>query len=29
MKYLLAVFFVFAGANHFRDSEFYLAMMPS
>ena len=29
MKYLLAVFFVFAGANHFRDSEFYLTMMPS
>jgi hypothetical protein len=28
LKYLLAVFFVFAGANHFRNPDFYLAMMP-
>jgi uncharacterized membrane protein len=28
LKYLLAVFFVFAGANHFRKPDFYLAMMP-
>lgn len=28
MKYLLALFFVLAGANHFRDPEFYLRMMP-
>jgi uncharacterized membrane protein len=28
LKYLLAVFFVFAGANHFRNPDFYLAIMP-
>jgi len=28
MKYLLALLFVLAGANHFRDPEFYLRMMP-
>ncbi|MGH9833243.1 MAG: DoxX family protein [Blastocatellia bacterium] len=28
MKYLLALLFVFAGVNHFRDPEFYLRMMP-
>ena len=26
--FLLALFFVFAGLNHFRDPGFYLAMMP-
>lgn len=26
--WLLAVFFVLAGLNHFRDPGFYLAMMP-
>ena len=25
---LLAVFFIFAGANHFIKPEFYLALMP-
>jgi uncharacterized membrane protein len=28
LKYLLVVFFVFAGVNHFRNPEFYLRMMP-
>lgn len=28
LKYLLAIFFVFAGLNHFRDPDFYLKMMP-
>ena len=28
LKYLLAVFFVFGGVNHFRNPDFYLAMMP-
>ncbi|HWO01917.1 MAG TPA: MauE/DoxX family redox-associated membrane protein, partial [Blastocatellia bacterium] len=28
LKYLLAVFFVFGGVNHFRDPAFYLTMMP-
>jgi len=28
LKYLLALFFVLAGVNHFRDPEFYLRMMP-
>jgi uncharacterized membrane protein len=28
MRYLLALFFVLAGINHFRDPEFYLRMMP-
>jgi uncharacterized membrane protein len=28
MKYLLALLFVLAGANHFRDPEFYMRMMP-
>jgi uncharacterized membrane protein len=28
LKYLLAVFFVFGGINHFRDPAFYLSMMP-
>lgn len=28
LKYLLAIFFVLAGANHFRDPDFYLKMMP-
>jgi uncharacterized membrane protein len=27
-KILLAVLFMLAGINHFRDPEFYLAMMP-
>lgn len=27
-RYILAVFFIFAGANHFRIPEFYLSMMP-
>ena len=29
LRSLLAVFFVAAGANHFRDPAFYLAGMPS
>jgi len=29
MKYLLAVFFVAAGMNHFVHSTFYLRMMPA
>jgi uncharacterized membrane protein len=28
MKWLLAVLFVLAGANHFRDPDFYLRIMP-
>lgn len=27
-RWALAVFFVLAGLNHFRDPAFYLAMMP-
>lgn len=27
-RWLLAVFFVVAGLNHFRDPAFYLAMIP-
>jgi uncharacterized membrane protein len=27
-RYLLAIFFVLAGANHFRDPDFYLGIMP-
>ena len=29
LKYLLAVFFVFAGFNHFRNPDFYMGMMPN
>ncbi len=29
LRSLLAVFFIAAGANHFRDPAFYLAGMPS
>jgi len=28
MKHLLAAVFILAGANHFRDPEFYLRIMP-
>jgi uncharacterized membrane protein len=28
LKYLLAIFFVLAGVNHFLDPDFYLKMMP-
>ncbi|HVF90259.1 MAG TPA: MauE/DoxX family redox-associated membrane protein [Blastocatellia bacterium] len=28
MKYLLAIFFIIAGVNHFRNPEFYLNIMP-
>ena len=28
LKYLLALFFVLAGANHFRDPYFYTHIMP-
>ena len=28
LKYILALFFVLAGLNHFRNHEFYLKMMP-
>jgi uncharacterized membrane protein len=28
MKYLLALLFILAGVNHFRDPEFYLRIMP-
>ncbi|MEK6303738.1 MAG: DoxX family protein [Acidobacteriota bacterium] len=28
LKFLLAVFFVFGGVNHFRNPSFYLGMMP-
>ncbi len=28
MKWLLAVFFVVAGVNHFRKPDFYVAIMP-
>ena len=28
LKYILAVFFVLAGLNHFRNTEFYLSIMP-
>lgn len=27
-RWILALFFIAAGANHFRDPELYLAMMP-
>lgn len=27
-RWLLAIAFIFAGANHFRNPDFYLAMMP-
>ena len=27
-RWLLAIVFVLAGANHFRDPDFYLALMP-
>lgn len=27
-RYILAAFFIFAGANHFRIPELYLTMMP-
>lgn len=29
LRWLLAVFMIAAGANHFRDPGFYLAIMPS
>ncbi|MGA1212815.1 MAG: DoxX family membrane protein, partial [Solirubrobacterales bacterium] len=29
VRYLLGVFFVFAGANHFISPDLYLEMMPS
>ena len=28
LKYLLALFFVLAGANHFRVPDFYTSIMP-
>ena len=28
-RWLLAAFFIAAGLNHFRDAEFYRAMMPA
>jgi uncharacterized membrane protein len=28
LKYLLALFFVLAGLNHFRDPGFYVSMIP-
>ncbi|MFY9610739.1 MAG: DoxX family membrane protein [Blastocatellia bacterium] len=28
LKYILAVFFVYGGVNHFRNPDFYLPMMP-
>ena len=28
LKYLLALFFIFAGANHFWHPEFYMRIMP-
>ena len=28
LLYVLGAFYVFAGANHFMDSDFYLPMMP-
>ncbi len=28
LKYLLAIFFILAGVNHFFNSDFYLKMMP-
>jgi uncharacterized membrane protein len=28
LKYLLATFFVLAGINHFRDTDFYMRIMP-
>jgi uncharacterized membrane protein len=28
LKYLLAVFFALAGVNHFRDTDFYMRIMP-
>ena len=27
-RYLLAVFFILAGVNHFRNPDFYMPMMP-
>jgi uncharacterized membrane protein len=29
LKYLLGIFFVFAGIRHFTDPDFYLKIMPS
>jgi uncharacterized membrane protein len=29
LKYLLAVFFILAGANHFREPGFYVKIMPA
>ena len=29
LRWVLAVFFVLAGTNHFREPEIYLGMMPS
>ena len=29
LKYLLAVFFVYGGVNHFRNPDFYLPMTPA
>ena len=28
LKYILALFFVLAGLNHFREQDFYLKIMP-
>jgi uncharacterized membrane protein len=28
LKYVLALFFIAAGANHFRDPDFYVRIMP-
>jgi uncharacterized membrane protein len=28
LKYVLATFFVLAGVNHFRDTDFYMSIMP-
>ena len=28
LQYLLAIFFILAGANHFLNADFYLKMMP-
>ena len=29
LRYAMAAFYVIAGVNHFRDPDFYLALMPS
>ncbi len=29
LRYVLAIFFIIAGANHFRDPNFYLPLIPS